>query len=77
MIFIHLCKLIIKYNIMKETGKGWKTVGLGVLLALISILSNDEMKVFIGDNIPAIGGSIGVLLIILRAFTNSGIFKKD
>lgn len=55
--------------------KGWKTVAFGVLLAGVAILSNADMQAFISQHIPAIGGSLGVIVIALRAVTNTDIFK--
>ena len=57
--------------------KGWKTVIFGILLALISILSNEEMKQFLVENVEWIGGSIGTIVVVLRALTNSSIFSKE
>ncbi len=57
--------------------KGFKTVIFGVLLVLISVLSNADMQEFIAENIPSIGTSIGTIIIILRAVSNSSIFKKE
>lgn len=57
--------------------KGLRTVVLGILIALISVFSNADMQAFISEHIPAIGGSIGTAVIVLRAITTSSIFKKD
>lgn len=57
--------------------KGFKTVIFGLALALIAVFSNAEMQAFIAENIPAVGGSIGTIVIILRALTTSTIFKKE
>lgn len=62
-----------KENIMK----GFKTITFGVLLALISIFSNEEVIQFVAENFPAVGTSLGTAVIILRAVTSSAIFKKD
>lgn len=56
--------------------KGFKTVAFGLMIAALSILSNPEMQQFIAANIPAVGGSIGTAIIILRAVTKSPIFKN-
>jgi hypothetical protein len=57
--------------------KGWKTVVFGVLLALVSALSNEEMKQFLVENVEWIGSSIGTIVVVLRALTNSSIFSKE
>lgn len=57
--------------------KGFKTVIFGVLLALISILSNAEMTAFFAEHLPVVGSAVGAVVVILRAITSSPIFKKD
>lgn len=57
--------------------KGIKTFIFGALLILIAIFTNDAMKDFISQHIPAVGTSVGIIVIILRAITNSPIFKKS
>lgn len=54
---------------------GFKTVAFGVLIALIAIFSNPEMQAFFAANVPWIGTLVGTIVVILRAVTNSGIFK--
>ena len=56
--------------------KGFKTVAFGVCLALISIFSNAEMQTFVAENLPAVGGITGTLVIVLRALTGSSVFKS-
>ena len=56
---------------------GFKTVTFGVLLALTSILSNADMAAFVAAHLPTVGGSVGMMVIILRALTNSSIFTKN
>jgi len=56
--------------------KGFKTIGFGILLAILSIFSNPDMVAFISENIPAVGTSIGGIVIVLRAVTSSAIFNK-
>lgn len=56
--------------------KGYKTVIFGVLLAVTSVLSNADMQAFIAAHVPAIGGSIGAIVIGLRAISTSSIFKS-
>lgn len=57
--------------------KGFKTVAFGVVLAALSILSNEEMRAFVAGYMPEIGSSIGAMIIFLRWLTTSPIFKKD
>ena len=54
---------------------GFKTVIFGAALALIAVFSSVEMQAFIAAHIPSIGGIIGTAVVVLRAVTNSGIFK--
>lgn len=55
---------------------GFKTVIFGVLLALTAIFSTPEMQAFISENIPAVGGAIGTIVVILRFLTASPIFSS-
>lgn len=57
--------------------KGFKTVFFGVLLALLSIFTNEDMAKWVAENLPWVGGGIGTIVVILRALTNSPMFKKD
>ena len=57
--------------------KGYKTIVYGVLLAGLSVLSNPEMQAWVGENLPYVGSGIATGIIILRAFTNSPMFKKS
>ncbi len=58
--------------------KGYKTVGFGVLLGLLSIFSNPDMQAWAAEHIPELGGSIGTIVVILRALTANPIFNiKD
>ena len=54
---------------------GWKTVAFGAALALISVLSSPEVQAFVGQHLPWVGGITGTLVVVLRAITNSPIFK--
>jgi hypothetical protein len=54
---------------------GFKTVAFGVLIALIAVFSSAEMQVFFAENLPMVGGFVGTAIVILRAITNSSIFK--
>ncbi len=56
---------------------GWKTVTFGLILALLSVFSNAEMTAWFAENLPAVGGSVGVIVVLLRAITNSDIFKSN
>lgn len=56
--------------------KGFKTVAFGVALALTAVFSSPEMQAFVAAHLPAVGGSIGLIVIILRAITASPIFSK-
>jgi len=55
--------------------KGWRTIAYGALIAGISVLSSPEVAAFVADHLPAVGGLLGTGVIILRALTNSSIFK--
>lgn len=57
--------------------KGFKTVTFGVLLALLSVFSNAEMQQFVSENLPTIGGFTGTIVVILRAITDSPMFKRE
>ena len=59
-----------------EKTQGWKTIVFGIMLVLLALLTNEEMLAFIGDYIPALMGSVGVIVIILRTLTKSPIFDK-
>lgn len=56
---------------------GFKTVLYGMVLALISIFSSDEMRAFIAENLPWFGTAAGGIVVILRALTSTPIFKKE
>ena len=58
--------------------KGFKTVAFGVLVALLSLLSNatPEWQAFVAAHIPVLGSITGVLVVVLRAITDSPIFKS-
>ncbi len=57
--------------------KGWKTAALGLAVFLISVFSGAELKAFVAEHLPEVGGALGTIVIVLRAFTNSPIFKKS
>lgn len=57
--------------------KGFKTVVFGAAIGLIALFSSPEVQAFIAQHIPAIGGTVGGLVIVLRAITSSAIFKSD
>ena len=54
---------------------GFKTVAFGVLVALIAIFSSPDMQAFFAENLPWVGSLVGTAVVILRAVTNSSIFK--
>lgn len=56
--------------------KGFKTVILGVLIAAISALSSPEMQAFVAENFAGVGATLGTLVVIMRALTNSPMFSK-
>jgi len=56
--------------------KGFKTIILGVAIALIAVLGSAEMQAYIALHIPAIGGLIGTAIVVLRAVTTSPILKS-
>ena len=57
--------------------RGFKTVAAGLAIAATAIFSNPEMQAFISEHIPWIGGSIGGIIIGLRALTSSSIFRSS
>ena len=59
-----------------ENIKGWKTIVYGLLIAVLSVVSSNDMQAFVGEHLPAIGGLTGTAIIILRALTDSPIFQK-
>ena len=56
--------------------KGFKTIIYGVLIALIAVLGDDSVKLFVSENFAAVGGLLGTGVVVLRAVTNSAMFKK-
>ncbi len=56
---------------------GFKTLAFGVILAATAIFSSVEVQAFIAEHIPSIGTFIGTVVIVLRAVTNSSIFKPN
>lgn len=56
--------------------KGWKTVLFGILLALLSVLSNADMQAFVAEHLPSVGAATGAIVVILRALTSSSIFSS-
>ena len=61
---------------MKIPTSGWKTVVYGAAIALTAVFSSPDVQVFISNNIPAIGGVVGLGVVILRTITSSPIFKS-
>lgn len=57
--------------------KGMKTVVFGLFIAALSVLSNADMQAWFAEYLPWVGGMTGTAIIILRAITNSPIFKKS
>ena len=56
--------------------KGYKTMLFGLLTAALAIFSNADMQLWFADNMELVGGAVGTVIIILRALTNSPMFKK-
>jgi hypothetical protein len=56
--------------------KGFKTFAFGVLIAATAVLSSPEVQAFVGEHLPEVGAAVGTAIVILRALTNSPIFKK-
>lgn len=57
--------------------KGFKTVAFGVMIAVLSVASSPEMQAFVAENLPTVGTALGTLVVVLRAVTNSPMFKKE
>ena len=51
--------------------KGFKTIALGVLIAGVAALSSPEMQAYVAEHFEAAGATIGFLVVLMRAFTNS------
>lgn len=56
--------------------KGFKTIAFGILTAALAVFSSPEMQAFFAEHMKLIGGGVGTIIIILRALTDSPIFKK-
>ena len=56
--------------------RGFKTFVFGAALVALAALSNDAVQAFIADNLAWLEAGTGTIVIILRALTNSPIFKK-
>ena len=56
--------------------KGYKTLAFGVLTAALAVFSSPDMQAFFAEHMKAIGGSVGTIIVILRAMTDSPMFKK-
>ena len=57
--------------------KGFKTVVFGLLLALTAVFSDATVQAFVNEHFQAVGAAIGTIVIVLRAITNSDIFKNE
>ncbi len=57
--------------------KGKKTVIFGLLTAALAIFSNADMQVFFAEHMELVGGAVGTVIVILRALTDSPMFRKD
>ncbi|KKM09344.1 hypothetical protein LCGC14_1722990 [marine sediment metagenome] len=56
--------------------KGFKTIAFGVLTAVLAVFSSPEMQAFFAEHMKVIGGSVGTIIVVLRALTDSPMFKK-
>ena len=57
--------------------KGFKTVALGGVTALLSLFSSPDMQAWVAEYLPFLGTGMGVAIVWLRYFTNSPMFKKS
>lgn len=57
--------------------KGFKTIAFGITLILTAVFSDAAVQAFVAEHFQVVGSSIGVIVIALRAITNSGIFKSE
>jgi hypothetical protein len=57
--------------------KGFKTVGFGLALVALAIFSNSEVEAFLSQHIDWYSGVVGMVVIGLRALTNSSVFQQD
>ena len=58
--------------------KGWKTVVYGILLGVIALISatNSDFYNFLSAHVSGFAGIASVITIVLRAVTDSSIFKS-
>ena len=56
--------------------KGFKMFSFGLLTAALAVFSNDAMQAFFAEHMEMVGVSVGTVIIILRALTDSPMFKK-
>lgn len=55
--------------------KGWKTFAFAALIAVIGALSTEDVRQFVGANLPWLGPIMGAVVALLRALTNTPIFS--
>ncbi len=56
--------------------KGFRTIAFGVLTAALAVFSSPEIQAFFAEHMELIGGGVGTIIIILRALTDSPMFRK-
>lgn len=57
--------------------KGFKTIAFGITLILTAVFSDAAVQAFVAEHFKTVGASIGLVVIALRAITNSGILKSE
>ncbi len=55
--------------------KGFKTFVFGAALIVLAVLGDADVQAFLADRIEWFAGLTGTLIIVLRAFTSSPMFK--
>ena len=56
--------------------KGYKTIAFGLLTAALAVFSSPDMQAFFAEHMDFIGAGVGTIIIVLRALTDSPMFKK-
>lgn len=58
--------------------KGFKTIAAAIIASIISILDTQEVINIIPESLePLVAPFVGVLMIVMRYFTSTSMFKKN
>lgn len=63
-------------DIKEDEMKGFKTIGYGVSIMLLAVFASPDVQAFVMEHFKAVGSFMGLGVIILRAITDSSIFKS-